>query len=119
MAPGLDCRPRRALLVRPSDRRRDLLPPLRVANQLIRPRASPAEGEVHADRAGRPLRDGRIHPHWDGGRARVPDERLGPNWRAPPGTEYGAEDAVREIRRGYEGEIRGLTGPAEALLEPG
>src|SRR2546426_846480 len=71
---GLDSGPWLPVLTHPSDRGRNLLPAIRPADQLYGTRVAPAEGEIDAHRAGRSLRDGRVHADRHGGRTSLLDE---------------------------------------------
>src|SRR2546425_2724666 len=112
---GLDPESRLPVLPHPSDRGRDLLSAVRLADQLDGTRVAPAEGEVDAHRAGRSLRDGRVHADRHGGRTSLPDERPRADRRPDPGDPDREREVVMDVLLLSELEIRELIGPAEAL----
>src|SRR5436309_10858984 len=113
---GLDPESRLPVLPHPSDRGRDLLPSVRLADQLDGTRVAPAEREIDAHRAGRSLRDGRVHADRHGGRASLLDERPRADRRPDPGDpDREREVVVMDVLLLSEPEIRELIGPAEAL----
>src|SRR2546426_217853 len=112
---GLDPESRLPVLPHPSDRGRDLVSAVRLADQLDGTRVAPAEGEVDAHRAGRSLRDGRVHADRHGGRTSLPDERPRADRRPDPGDPDREREVVMDVLLLSEPEIRELIGPAEAL----
>src|SRR3989454_8312088 len=112
---GLDPGPWLPVLTHPSDRGRNLLPAVRPADQLYGTRVAPAEGEIDPHRAGRSLRDGRLHPHRDGGRTSLPDARPRAHRCPDPGDPDREREVVMDVLLLSEREIRELIGPAEAL----
>src|SRR2546429_3930021 len=111
---GLDPEPWFPVLAHPSDGGRDLLSAVRPANQLDGTRVAPAQREIDAHRAGRSLRDGRVHPDRNGGRARLPDERPRADRRPDPGDPDREREVVMDVLLLSEPEVRELIGPAEA-----
>src|SRR3989441_3125610 len=112
---SLDPGPWLPVLPHPSDRGRNLLPAIRPANQLYGTRVAPAEGEIHAHRAGRSLRDGRVHADRDGGRTSLLDEGPRADRRPAPRDPDREREGVMEVLLLSELEIRELIGPVEAL----
>src|SRR2546427_3096912 len=112
---GLDPGPWLPVLAHPSDRGRNPLPAIRPANQLYGTRVAPAEGEIHAHRAGRSLRDGRVHADRHGGRTSLLDEGPRADRRPAPRDPDREREGVMEVLLLSELEIRELIGPAEAL----
>src|SRR6059036_1144371 len=111
LAPG----PRLPVHAHPSDGGRDLLSAVRFADQLDGTRVASAEREIDAHRAGRSLRDGRVHADRHGGRASLPDERPRADRRPDPGDPDREREVVMDVLLLSELEIRELIGPAEAL----
>src|SRR3989442_4100529 len=112
---GLDPGPWLPVLSHPSDRGRNLLPAVRPADQLYGTRVAPAEGEIHAHRAGRSLRDGRVHADRHGGRTSLLDEGPRADRRSDPRDPDREREGVMEVLLLSELEIRELIGPVEAL----
>src|SRR3989442_10155496 len=112
---GLDPGPWLPVLSHPSDRGRNLLPAVRPADQLYGTRVAPAEGEIHAHRAGRSLRDGRVHADRHGGRTSLLDEGPRADRRPDPRDPDREREGVMEVLLLSELEIRELIGPVEAL----
>src|SRR5881398_1902662 len=113
---GLDPESRLPVLPHPSDRGRDLLSAVRLADQLDGTRVAPAEREIDAHRAGRSLRDGRVHADRHGGRTSLLDERPRADRRPDPGDPDREREVVMDVLLLSEPEIRELIGPAEAIL---
>src|SRR2546428_2845133 len=112
---GLDPGPWLPVLAHPSDRGRNLLPAIRPANQLYGTRVAPAEGEIHAHRAGRSLRDGRVHGDRHGGRTSLLDEGPRADRRPDPRDPEREREGVMEVLLLPELESRALIGPVESL----
>src|SRR5207245_2557804 len=112
---GLDPGPWLPVLAHPSDRGRNLLPAIRPANQLYGTRVAPAEGEIHAHRAGRSLRDGRVHADRHGGRTSLLDEGPRADRRPDPRDPDREREGVMDVLLLSELEIRELIGPVDAL----
>src|SRR5436309_2304392 len=74
-----------------------------------------AEGEIDAHRPRGSVRDGRLHPDWDGGRAGLPHARPGADRRPSAGDPGREREDVMDLQLLSEKEIRDLVGPAEAL----
>src|SRR2546428_1451976 len=112
---GLDPGPRLPVHAHPSDGGRDLLSALRPAHQLLGTRVASAEREIDAHRAGRSLRDGRVHADRHGGRTSLLDERPRADRRPDSGDPDREREVVMDVLLLSEPEIRELVGPAEAL----
>src|SRR5436309_10047843 len=112
---GLDPGPRLPVHVHPSDGGRDLLSAVRLADQLDGTRVASAEREIDAHRAGRALRDGRVHADRHGGRASLLDERPRADRRPDSGDPDREREVVMDVLLLSEPEIQELVGPAEAL----
>src|SRR5438034_205433 len=103
----MDRGPWPAVHAHPSRRGRHLFLAIRIAHQFLGSGVAPAEREVDADCARRPVRHGRVHPDRDGTRGTVPLRRTRPDrWRpACPG-------------RGERRAVRGRGRSCDALSDP-